>query len=161
LVIDLLGAGFHPVQSREGHFQVGRLNGFQKAGDHGLIDAISAHGLAGARGELRMELVTFVHQQGAIALIPNTHAPAARATQDDPLQERRPLSNRASMLLSTPGAIVLELALIAQEVFPGDVARMRIQQYDRPVLLRETAGSPFDAGFFARQCLASERRSRP
>jgi hypothetical protein len=156
LVIDLLGAGFYPVQSREGHFQVGRLNGLQKRLFHGLIDAISPHGWAGSRGELRMELVTFVQKPRAIALIPNAHASAARATQDDPLQERRPLSNRASMLLSTPGAIVIKLPLIAQEVFPGDVARMRIQEHERPVLLWETAGSPFDAGFFARQGVPSE-----
>ena len=156
LVIDLPGTGFHLVQSREGHFQVGRLNSLQKAGNHGLIDAISPHGLAGSRGELRMELVTFVHQQGAIALIPNAHASATRATQDDPLQERWSLSNRASVLLSTPGAIVIELPLIAQEVFPGDVARMRIQEHDRPVLLFDSAGSPFDAGFFARQVVPSE-----
>src|SRR6266568_1712042 len=89
LVIDLFGTGFHLVQSRESHFQVGGLEGLQKAGDHSLINAIATHGLAGSRGQLRVELVTFVHQQGAIALIPNTHAPATGATQENPLQERR------------------------------------------------------------------------
>src|SRR5260221_8299987 len=48
LVIDLPGTGLHLVQSREGYFQVGRLDGLQKAGDHGLINAIAAHGLAGS-----------------------------------------------------------------------------------------------------------------
>src|SRR5206468_1392815 len=49
----------------------------------------------------------------------------------------------------------IELPLIAQEVFPGDVARMRIQEHDRPVLLFDTAGSPFDPGFFASKHVAS------
>src|SRR3989440_1937194 len=155
LVIDLLGVGFHPVQGREGHFQVGGLDGLQKARNYGLINTISPHGLTSSSSELRMKLVTFVHQQGAIALIPNAHASATRATQDDPLQERRSLSNRSSMLLSAPGAIVIELPLIAQEVFPGDVARMRIQEHDRPVLLFDTAGLALYPGVFPSQHLAS------
>src|SRR6266496_6682423 len=36
LVIDLPGAGLHLVQSRESYFQVGGLNGHQKAGNHSL-----------------------------------------------------------------------------------------------------------------------------
>src|SRR5439155_9461303 len=94
----LFGTGFHLIERRKSYFQMGRLNGLQKTGNHSLIDAISPHGLAGSRGELRMELVTFVHQQRAIALIANAHAPATGATQDNPLQKRWSLSNRSSVL---------------------------------------------------------------
>jgi hypothetical protein len=156
LVINLFGASFHLVQSRKSHFQMGGLNDLQKACDHSLIHTISPHGLASSRGELRMELVTFVHQQGAIALIANAHASATRAAQDDALQERRPLSNRSSVLLSTPGAVIVELPLVVQKVFPRAVARVSIQQHNGPVFLRETARSPFDAGFFARKRVSSE-----
>ncbi len=130
---------------------MGGLDGLQKAGDHSLINTISPHGLTGSRGQLRMELVTFVHQQGAIALIPNAHAPATGATQDDPLQERRSLSNRSSVLFGPPGPIVIELTLIAQEMFPRKVAWMGIQEHDGPLFLWETVGSPFDPGFFERR----------
>src|SRR5258708_2408573 len=156
LVIDLLGTSFHLVEGREGYFQVGGLNGLQKAGNHSLIDPISPHGLAGSRGELRVELVTFVHQQGTIALIPNTHAPTTGATQDNPLQERRSFSNCSSVLFCPPGAVVIELPLIPQKLVPGDVARMGIQQDDGPVFLWETTRSPFDPWLFAGQCSASE-----
>src|SRR6266851_539187 len=155
LVIDLFGTGFHLLQSREGHFQVGRLDGLQKAGDHRLINPISAHGLAGSRSQLRMELVTFIHQQGTIALIANTHTSATGATQDDPLQERWSLSNRSPVLLCTPGAIVIQLPLIAQKLVPGDVAWMGIQEHDRPVFLFDSTRSPFDPWFFSWQSSAS------
>src|SRR6266571_6196365 len=108
LVIDLPGSAFHLVQSREGHFQMGRLDGFQKAGDHRLINAVSPHGLAGACGQLRMELMTFIHQHRAIALIANAHASATGAAQDDPLQERRSLAYRSSVLFCSPGPVVIE-----------------------------------------------------
>jgi hypothetical protein len=161
LVINLFGAGFHLVQSREGHFQMGGLDGFQKALGHRLVDAISSHGLAGSCSELRMELVTFVHQQGAIALIANAHASSTRATQDNALQERRPFSNRSSVLFCPPSAVIVELTLIAQKLFPGDVRWMRIPQHNRPVFLFDPVGSPFDAWLFSRKRVSSERRSRP
>src|SRR6266516_5977182 len=116
LALDLFGASFHLVQSREGHFQVGRLNGLQKAGNHSLIDPISPHRLAGSRSKLRMELVTFVHQQRVIALIANAHTSATGATQDDPLQERWSLSHGSSVLFCAPGAIVIQLSLVAQKL---------------------------------------------
>jgi hypothetical protein len=119
LLIDLFGAGFHLIQSREGHFQMGGLDSFQKALGDRLIDAISSHSLAGSCGELRMELVTFVHQQGAIALIANAHASATRATQDNALQERRPFSNGSSVLFCSPGPVIVELTLIVQKLFEG------------------------------------------
>src|SRR6266851_5832623 len=156
LVIDLLGTGLHLVQSREGYFQVGRFNGLQKAGNHSLIDAISSHGLAGSCGKLRMELVTFVHQHRAIALIANAHASATGATQDDPLQERWSFSNRSSVLFCPPGAIVIQLPLVAQKLIPGDVAWMGIQQDDGPVFLFDPTRSPFDPWLFSGQGPTSE-----
>src|SRR6266566_7506754 len=156
LLIDLFSTDFHLVQSREGHFQVGGLEGLQKAGDHGLINAIATHGLAGSRGQLRVELVTFVHQQGPITLIPNTHAPATGATQDNPLQERRSLSNRSSVLFCPPGPVVIELPLVPQKLVPGDVACMGIQQDDGPVFLFDPTRSSFDSWLFSGQRSASE-----
>src|SRR5712692_5218299 len=155
LVIDLPGTGLHLVQSREGYFQVGGLDGLQKAGNHHLIDPISAHGLAGSCSKLRMELVTFVHQQGAVALIANAHASATGATQDDPLQERWTLAHGSSVLFCTPGAIVIQLPLIAQKLFPGDVAWMGIQEHDGPVFLFDSTRSSFDPRLFSGQCSAS------
>src|SRR6266849_1049844 len=151
LLIGLPGTCFHLSKRREGYLQVGRLDGLQETLDHGLINAISPHGLAGFPGELRMDLVTFVHQQRAIALIANRHAPATRAAQDNALQERWTFTNRSSMLLSTPGAVIVELPLVAQKLFPGDVARMGVQQHDGPVFLFDPAGSPFDARLFTRK----------
>jgi len=134
---------------------VGGLNRLQKADNHSLIDTIPPHGLARSRSEWRMELVTFVHQQRAIALVANAHTSATGATQDNALQKRRPLSNRSSVLLSTPGAVVIELPLIVLKVFPGDVRWMRIPQHNWPVFLFDLTSSSFDAGLFARKGMSS------
>ena len=85
LLIDQLGAGFQRIKSRESHLQVGRLDRLQKALNHSLINPISAQRLAGFSGKLPVGLVTFVHQQRAIALIANAHPSATGATQDNPL----------------------------------------------------------------------------
>src|SRR6266699_1930235 len=156
LVIDLPGSGFHLVQCREGHFQMCRLDGLQNAGDHRLINAVSPHGLAGACGQLRMELMTFIHQHRAIALIANAHASATGAAQDDPLQERRSLAYRSSVLFCSPGPVVIELPLVVQKLLPGDVAGMGIQQDNGPIFLRETTRSHFDPWLFSEQEAASE-----
>src|SRR6266487_1377350 len=156
LLIRLLGTRFHLIKCRERHLQMSRLDGFQKRLFHGLVYTISSHGLTGFPGELRMNLMTFIHQQRAIALIPNAHASATGATQDDSLQERRALTNDSSMLFGTPGAVVIELALVAQKVVPGDVARMRIEEHNGPLFLFDPARSPFDARLFSRKGLSPE-----
>src|SRR6266702_6006506 len=135
LLIDLLGTRFDQVQRRESHFQVGRLDGFQKGMHDSLIDAISPHRLAGFRAQLRMSLIALVDQQRSLPLRANTHPSATGATQDDPLHERWPFANRASMLFRPPGTVIVELSLIAQELFPGDVAWMRIQPHNGPIFL--------------------------
>jgi len=101
--------------------------------------------------------VTFVHQHRAIALIANAHAPATGATQDHSLQKRWSLSNRSSVLFCPPGAIVIQLPLVAQKLFPSDVAGMGIQQNNGPVFLFDSTCSPFDPWLFSGQRSASER----
>src|SRR3989441_1015011 len=124
LALHLPGAGFQRIKRRESHLQVGRLDGLQKALHHGLINPISSQRLAGFGGELPVGLVTFVHQQRAIPLVANAHPSATGTTQDDPLQERWPLANGPTMVFSAPGAVIIELPLVAQELVPGNVARM-------------------------------------
>src|SRR6266700_1652972 len=156
LVLDVFGTSFHLIERRKSHRKLGRLNGLQKTGDDRLVNPVPPHGLAGARGQLRMELVAFIHQHRAIALIANAHASATGATQDDPLQERRPLPHGSSVLFCTPGPVVIQLPLVVQKLFPGNVAWMGIQQDNRPVFLREATRSPFDPWLFSRQEAASE-----
>src|SRR6266704_348847 len=156
LVLDVFGTSFHLIERRKSHRKLGRLNGLQKTGDDRLVNPVPPHGLAGARGQLRMELVAFIHQHRAIALIANAHASATGATQDDPLQERRPLPHGSSVLFCPPGPVVIQLPLVVQKLFPGNVARMGIQQDNRPVFLREATRSPFDPWLFSRQESASE-----
>ena len=151
LLIGLPGTCFHLSKRRECHLQVGRLDGLQKRLHDSLINAISPHGLAGFPGELRMDLVTLIHQQRPVALIANGHASATGATQHNALQERWTFPNCSSMLLSTPGAVIVELPLVTQKLVPGDVARMGIQQHNGPVFLFDPARSPFDARLFTRK----------
>src|SRR5258708_6108384 len=156
LLIDLPGTRFQRIERRESYLQMGGLNGLQKALHHSLIDPISAHGLAGFGGQLPVGLVTFVQQQRAIALIAYAHPSATGATQDNPLQQRWPLANGSTMVFSPPGAVIVELPLVAQQLVPRNVTRMLIQQHNRPFLLWETTRSPFDTGFFSRQGAAAE-----
>ena len=156
LALDLPGAGFQRIERGESYLQMGGLDGLQERLHHGLIDTVSSHGLAGFPGQLRMDLVTFVHQQGAVARISNGHPSATGSTQDDSLQKRWPLTDRATVLFGTPGAVIVELALIVQKLFPGNVASMRIQQHNRPVFLFDPACSPFDTWFFPRKCTSPE-----
>src|SRR5437588_701508 len=156
LVLDLFGTSFHLIERCKSHLQMGRLNGLQKTGDDRLVNPVPPHGLAGACGQLRMELVAFIHQHRAIALIANAHASATGAAQDDPLQERRSLPHGSSVLFCSPGPVVIELPLVVQKLVPGDVAGMGIQQDDGPVLLLDPTRSPFDPWLFSRQESASE-----
>src|SRR2546426_1055556 len=142
LLIDLLGAGFQRIERGESHLQVGRLDRLQKALNYSLINPISSQCLAGFGGKLPVGLVTFVHQQRAIPLIADAHPSATGATQNNPLQERWPLSNGPTMVFRAPGAVIIELSLVAQELVPGNVARMLIQQHNRPLLLFHPARSP-------------------
>ena len=138
---------------------MGRLDRLQKAVNYSLINPISSQRLAGFAGQLPVGLVTFVHQQRAIAKVSDTHPSATGATHNNPLQERWPLSNGPTMVFRTPGPVIIELSLVAQELVPGNVARMLIQQHNRPLLLWETTCSPLDTGFFSRQDAASELRA--
>jgi hypothetical protein len=52
LLINLLRACLQMSEGRERHFQVGRLDGFQKTLDHRLVDAVAPHGLARFGGQL-------------------------------------------------------------------------------------------------------------
>ena len=124
-----------------------------------MINPISSQRLAGFAGKLPVGLVTFVHQQRAIALVADTHPSATGATQNNPLQERWPLSNGPTMVFRTPGPVIIELSLVAQELVPGHVARMLIQQDNRPLLLFDPARSPLDTGFFSRQSAAAKLRA--
>src|SRR6266571_2498926 len=159
LLIDLFGTRFQRIERGESHLQMGRLDRLQKALHHRLINPISSQRLAGFGGKLSVGLVTFVHQQRAIALIADAHPSATGATQDDPLQERWSLSNGPTMVFRTPGAVIIELPLVAQELVPGHVARMLIQQDNRPLLLFDPARSPLDTGFFSRQSAAAKLRA--
>src|SRR6266480_7466479 len=155
LLIDLPGTRLKLPKGSQRDFQVCRLDGFQEALLHCLVNAISPHGLTGLGRQLGMSLATFVDQQRAIALIPDAHASPTGATQDDPLQQRWAFTHGSAMFTRIRGPVVSELLLVSSKLLPGDVAGMDVQQHNGPILLLHPACVTLDARLFSWERLAA------
>src|SRR5260370_3874319 len=155
LLIDVPGTRLKLPKGSQRDFQVCRLDGFQEALLHCLVNAISPHGLTGLGRQLSMSLATFIDQQGAIALIADAHASPTGATQHAPLQQRWASTYGSAMFTCIRGAVVSELLLVSSKLLPGDVAGMDIQQHNGPILLLHSACATLDARLFSWERLAA------
>src|SRR6266568_6785984 len=149
LPIQLLSAGLQMIECRQGNSEMGWLDRFQETGRHGLIDAIAPHSLTGLLSQLRMGLSALIAGRGAILQVAHMHAATAGPTQHDPLQERRSFAHRPTSLLWPPGPIVIEELLVVAKLVPTNIARMRVQEHNRPVLTFHLARSPLHARLLA------------
>src|SRR5260370_5200754 len=149
LLIDVPGTRLKLPKGSQRDFQVCRLDGFQEALLHCLVNAISPHGLTGLGRQLSMSLATFIDQQGAIALISDAHASPTGAPQHDPLQQRWASTYGSAMFTCIRGAVVSELLLVSSKLLPGDVAGMDVQQHNGPILLLHPACATLDARLFS------------
>src|SRR5262249_8536765 len=58
----------------------------------------------------------------------------------------------SSAILAADRAIVVEALLVAEELFPIEIAGVRIMMHDRPVGEGHTPGPPLDSRCLMRQC---------
>src|SRR5438874_9784329 len=98
-----------------------------------------------------MQLNTIVAGGRAIFEIAYSHPPATDTTEHNPLEQGSAFAHGPPALLGTKGPVVVELLLVEQKLFPGDVAGVSIVDHNRPVLSGDRSCSPFDQRRFAGQ----------
>src|SRR5262249_19273567 len=146
-------------QCRHGHFRGGRLDGFEERARHRRIDAIPADELAGTSALLLVHLGAFVAGRRAVARVAHTHPPPTPATQDEPLQQRGARADGPAPVVCPRRAVVVEALLVAEELLPGEAARVGVVPHNRPGRQATPSSAPLDAWRLVRQGAGARLRA--
>jgi hypothetical protein len=151
LVIKGASVGFKRLDRLQGDGELRRFDRRYQQLDHGRINTIAAHNLAGFAGKIFVQWRTDIQRADTIGQVPHRHATAADATPYHPLPQRPTFAHGTSMLVRIARAILLELLHSAATLRPADRGRVMIVQDRRPVVALDLARVALHARRFARQ----------
>src|SRR2546427_7286573 len=100
--------------------------------------------LTGTRRMVGVGLVALVGGGAAVVGVTHRHPAATAATAHQALEQGRAVAYGAPVLIRAPGAVVVELLLMALQPRPGDRARMGVEQHNRPGLPFAVAGASLE-----------------
>ena len=126
-----------------------RLHRGKKYLSHSLIDSIAAEVLTGLARQVFMHLRTEVNGLHAIVHIPHGHPSPTATAEGQALLEGMALSYSPTSLVRAVGAIIIELLDIGHKLFPTEIPRMMITEYDGPINAWHAVTARFNAWRFA------------
>src|SRR2546426_6239870 len=115
--------------------------------------------LTGTRRMVGVGLVALVGGGAAVAGVTHRHTAATAATAHKALAPGRAVAYGAPTLIRAPGAVVVELLLIALKPRPGNRARMGVEQHNGPCLPFDVAGASLEPWRLPRQHLRAGGRA--